>query len=114
MSNEQIPTPLYRRILVRRDHPDELIRGLIVPDPEKKSCGTVIAVNAGHISNEGAHLPCESKVGDRVLFGKYSGSDIDGADFGMPHLGKLVVMPESEVLLTLPASDSARSETARD
>jgi chaperonin GroES len=101
---DALPKPLYRRILVRRDNPDELTAsGLLrIPDPEKKSCGTVIAVNDGHTSNEGAHLPCESKVGDRVLFGKYSGTDIDGADFGMPQLGKLVVMPESEVLLTLP------------
>ncbi len=114
MTDQPLPKPLYRRILVRRDRPDEVIGGLHIPDPEKKSCGTVIAVNDGHVSNEGAHLPCESKVGDRVLFGKYSGSDINGADFGMPELGKLVVMPESEVLLTLPASDSARRETARD
>jgi co-chaperonin GroES (HSP10) len=57
------------------------------------------------MSNEGHMLPCESRVGDRVLFGKYSGSDIDGADFGMPELGKLVVMPESEVLLTLPPKE---------
>jgi chaperonin GroES len=106
MSNT-LPIPLYRRILVRRDNPDELTPSGLVRsvDPEKKSCGTVIAVNAGHVSNEGALLPCESRVGDRVLFGKYSGSDIDGADFGMPELGKLVVMPESEVLLTLPPKE---------
>jgi chaperonin GroES len=108
MSNT-LPIPLYRRILVRRDQPDEVTKNGIylapvdVRDTQKKSWGTVVAVNAGHLSNEGAHLPCESQAGDRVLFGKFSGTDVDFSEIaGLEHLGKLVVMPESEVLCTLP------------
>jgi chaperonin GroES len=71
-------TPLHDRILVKRIEPKETVKGgIILPDTakEKSQEGEVIAVGAGKL-HEGKRIPLDVAVGDHVLFGKYSGTDI--------------------------------------
>jgi len=77
--------PLQDRILVRRVAEEEKTKGgIIIPDTakEKPAEGEVIAVGAGKANDKGAVRALSVKKGDRILFGKYSGSDIkiDGVD----------------------------------
>jgi chaperonin GroES len=100
-------TPLHDRILVRRIEEAETTRGgIIVPDTakEKPQEGEVISVGKGKINEEGKIRPLDVKEGDRILFGKYSGTEIklDGEEF--------IIMREEEVLGIL--SGAARKETA--
>src|SRR6204780_2080678 len=88
-------TQLHDRILVRRMEEAETIRGgIIVPDSatEKPQEGEVISVGKGKSNDEGKVFPLDVKAGDRVLFGKYSGTEIkiDGEE--------LLIMREEEVL----------------
>jgi chaperonin GroES len=72
-------TPLHDRVLVRRLEEKEIAKGgIIIPDTakEKPQEGEVIAVGAGKLSEKGARIRPEVKPGDRILFGKYTGSDI--------------------------------------
>src|SRR5881398_1152749 len=72
-------TPLHDRILVRRVEEGETVRGgIIIPDSakEKPQEGEVIAVGKGKSNDEGKVFPLDVKEGDRILFGKYSGSEI--------------------------------------
>ena len=72
-------TPLHDRVLVKRIEEKESVRGgIIIPDTakEKPQEGEVIAVGAGKMSDKGTRNPTDVQVGDRVLFGKYSGSEI--------------------------------------
>jgi chaperonin GroES len=103
-------TPLHDRILVRRIEEGETTRGgIIIPDSakEKPQEGEVISAGKGKITEEGKVRPLDVKEGDRILFGKYSGTEIklDGEDF--------IIMREEEVLGVLTgASHSAKKETA--
>jgi len=89
-------TPLHDRILVRRLEEGEikLSSGIIIPDSakEKPQEGEVIAVGKGKSNDEGKVFPLDVKAGDKVLFGKYSGTEIkiDGEEF--------LIMREEEVL----------------
>ncbi|HEX4066339.1 MAG TPA: co-chaperone GroES [Acidobacteriaceae bacterium] len=88
-------TPLHDRILVRRVEENETVRGgIIIPDSakEKPQEGEVISVGKGKSNDEGKVFPLDVKKGDRVLFGKYSGTEIriDGEE--------LLIMREEEVL----------------
>ena len=88
-------TPLHDRILVRRVEESETSRGgIIIPDSakDKPQEGEIIAAGKGKISDEGKVRPLDVKEGDRILFGKYSGTEIkiDGEE--------LVIMREEEVL----------------
>jgi chaperonin GroES len=88
-------TPLHDRILVRRVEEGETIRGgIIIPDSakEKPQEGEVIAVGKGKSNDEGKVFPLDVKAGDKILFGKYSGTEIkiDGEEF--------LIMREEEVL----------------
>ena len=88
-------TPLHDRILVRRIEEQETVRGgIIIPDTakEKPQEGEVIAVGKGKINEDGKVFPLDVKAGDRILFGKYAGSEvkIDGEEF--------LIMKEDEVL----------------
>jgi chaperonin GroES len=88
-------TPLHDRILIRRVEEQESVRGgIIIPDTakEKPQEGEVIAVGKGKINEEGKVRPLDVKEGDRILFGKYSGTEIklDGEEY--------VIMREDEVL----------------
>ncbi|HEX6771953.1 MAG TPA: co-chaperone GroES [Acidobacteriaceae bacterium] len=88
-------TPLHDRILVRRIEEGESIRGgIIIPDTakEKPQEGEVLAVGKGKSNDEGKVFPLDVKAGDRILFGKWGGTEIkiDGEDF--------LIMKEDEVL----------------
>ena len=88
-------TPLHDRILVKRVEEAESVRGgIIIPDSakEKPQEGEVIAVGKGKSNDEGKVFPLDVKAGDRILFGKYSGTEIklDGEEF--------IIMREEEVL----------------
>ena len=88
-------TPLHDRILVRRIEEGETMRGgIIIPDiaKEKPQQGEVISVGKGKSNDEGKVFPLDVKAGDRILFGKYSGTEIkiDGEEF--------LIMREEEVL----------------
>jgi chaperonin GroES len=87
--------PLHDRVLVRRIKEEEKTSGgIIIPDTakEKPQEGEVVAVGAGLKSEEGKVTPLDVKAGDRVLFGKWSGSEvkIDGEE--------LIIMKESDIL----------------
>ncbi len=88
--------PLYDRIVVKRldDETDKTAGGLFIPDSakEKPQQGEVVAVGQGKRNDEGKLIPLDVKAGDRILFGKYSGSDIksDGHEY--------LIMREDEVL----------------
>jgi len=99
-------TPLHDRILVRRVEEAETTRGgIIIPDTakDKPQEGEVISVGKGKINEEGKVRPLDVKAGDRILFGKYSGTEIklDGEEF--------VIMREEEVLGIL--TGAAKKET---
>ena len=87
--------PLYDRILVKRVEEKEQRRGgIIIPDSakEKPMEGKVIAVGSGRVEKDGKKSPLEVKVGDKVLFGKYAGTEIKIED--VEH----VILREEEVL----------------
>jgi chaperonin GroES len=86
--------PLGDRVLVRRiDGEDKSRGGIIIPDTakEKPQEGEVLAVGPGARNEDGDIVPLDVKVGDRILFGKWSGTEvkIDGED--------LVIMKESDI-----------------
>jgi chaperonin GroES len=87
--------PLYDRIVVKRIEEQETIRGgIIIPDSakEKPQEAEVMAVGQGKRLEDGTLVPVDVKVGDRILFGKYSSSDIkvDGEEY--------LIMREDEIL----------------
>ena len=87
--------PLHDRVLVKRlEEQDERHGSLIIPDSakEKPREAEVIAVGTGRVTDDGRTLPLIVKKGDRILFGKYSGSEVtlDGEEF--------LVMKEEDVL----------------
>ncbi len=87
--------PLSDRILVKRLEEKEVKKGgIIIPDTakEKPQEGAVIAVGPGRLGDDGKRIPMEVKAGDKILFGKYSGSDVKVAD--EEHL----IMREEDVL----------------
>jgi chaperonin GroES len=72
-------TPLHDRVLIKRIEEKETVKGgIIIPDTakEKPQEGEVIAVGAGKINDKGDRIALDVKAGDRVLFGKYSGTEI--------------------------------------
>jgi chaperonin GroES len=71
--------PLHDRILVKRQEEKEMKKGgIIIPDSakEKPQEGKVIAVGNGKVTDEGKKISLDVKTGDRILFGKYSGSEV--------------------------------------
>ncbi len=75
--------PLHDRILVKRLEEQEVRKGgIIIPDTakEKPQEGKVIAVGNGKVTDEGKKIPLDVKAGDRILFGKYSGSEVKVED----------------------------------
>lgn len=80
--------PLHDRLIVKRfDEEEKTKSGIIIPDSakEKPQQGEVLAVGNGKVLEDGRKIPLEVKKGDRVLFGKYSGTEIkiDGTDYLM-------------------------------
>ncbi len=97
--------PLQDRVLIRRLAQDEKTAGgIIIPDTakEKPSEGEVVAVGPGARSEDGKLHPLDVKPGDRILFGKWSGSEvkIDGEE--------LIIMKESDILGIIEGTASKR------
>jgi len=97
--------PLHDRVLVRRIESDEKTTGgIIIPDTakEKPSEGEIIAVGSGARNEKGEITPLDVKPGDRVLFGKWSGTEvkIDGED--------LLIMKESDIMGIIGKSGKAK------
>lgn len=87
--------PLHDRVLIRRVEEQETVRGgIIIPDSakEKPHQGEVIAIGSGKLQEDGERAPMDVKPGDRILFGKYSGSEIkvDGEEY--------LILREDEIL----------------
>ena len=75
--------PLHDRILVKRMEEQEVRRGgIIIPDTakEKPQEGKVVAVGNGKVGDDGKKIPLDVKAGDKILFGKYSGSEVKVED----------------------------------
>jgi chaperonin GroES len=90
--------PLHDRLLVKREDEEEGKHGsIIIPDTakEKPQRAKVVAVGTGKITEEGKKIPLDVKAGDRILFGKYSGSEvkIDNEDY--------LILREEDVLAIL-------------
>ncbi|QHQ35892.1 co-chaperone GroES [Algicella marina] len=99
-------TPLHDRVLVRRIEGEEKTAGgLIIPDSakEKPAEGEIIAVGAGARDEDGDRISMDVNVGDRILFGKWSGTEIkiDGED--------LLIMKESDILGILDGSAAVKA-----
>ena len=98
--------PLHDRVVVKRiEEEAKTAGGIIIPDTakEKPQQGEVIAVGPGGRDEAGKIIPLDVKVGERVLFGKWSGSEvkIDGED--------LLIMKESDILGVLEAPAKAKA-----
>ncbi len=90
--------PLADRVLVRALEEAEVKRGgIIIPDTakEKPQEGEVIAVGPGRLNDKGDRVPLEVKKGDKILFGKYSGTEVTVAG------DSLLIMRESDILAVL-------------
>jgi chaperonin GroES len=98
--------PLHDRVVVRRiDEDQKTAGGIIIPDTakEKPMQGEVIAVGPGARNEKGEIVPLDVKVGDRILFGKWSGTEvkIDGKE--------LLIMKESDIMGVLEGAVRARA-----
>ncbi len=101
--------PLYDRIVVKRiEQEEQKVGGLYIPDSakEKPQEGEVVAVGKGKRLEDGKVIPLDVQVGDRILFGKYSGSDIklDQDEY--------LIMREDEVLGILDAQPQAAKKAS--
>ena len=101
--------PLHDRVVVRRIEEDERTPGgIIIPDTakEKPQQGEVIAVGPGARDEKGVVQPLDVKAGDRVLFGKWSGSEVklDGEE--------LLIMKESDILGVLEGAAASKKKAA--
>jgi len=101
--------PLHDRLVVRRIAAEEkTLGGIIIPDTaqEKPMEGEVIAAGAGVRNELGALIPLDVKVGDKVLFGKWSGTEVklDGED--------LMIMKESDLFGVINATPAAAAKPA--
>lgn len=101
--------PLYDRIVVKRiETQEQKVGGLYIPDSakEKPQEGEVVAVGKGKRLEDGKVIPLDVQVGDRILFGKYSGSDIKLDN------EELLIMREDEVLGILDAQPKAAKKAS--
>jgi chaperonin GroES len=103
-------TPLHDRIVIRRVEEAETTRGgIIIPDSakDKPQEGEVISVGRGKTNDKGETFPLDVKEGDRILFGKYAGTEIkiDGEDF--------LIMREEEVLGILEGASKPKEHAAK-
>jgi chaperonin GroES len=101
--------PLYDRVVVKRiDEKDTTRSGIVIPDSakEKPQQGEVMAIGKGKRLDDGKMVDLDVKVGDRVLFGKYSGNEIklDGIEY--------IIMREDDVLGILDMAAQALSKAS--
>ena len=89
--------PLGDRILVKRIEEEETKGGIIIPDTakEKPMRGEIIAVGNGKLNDKGERIPLELKTGEKVLFGKYAGTDVKIND------EEYLIMREDDVLAVI-------------
>jgi chaperonin GroES len=91
--------PLSNRVIVRPIETEEVSKGgIILPDTakEKPQEGEIIAVGPGRVTDEGVRIPMEVKVGDRIIFAKYAGTELKLND------EKLMIMSESDIMAIKP------------
>jgi chaperonin GroES len=99
--------PLHDRVLIKRIEEEESIRGgIIIPDSakEKPQEAEVVAVGSGKRLENGTVIPLEVKAGDRVLFGKYSGTEIKLED------EDYLILREDEILGIISAAKKAKAK----
>ena len=101
--------PLHDRVLVRRVEAEEKTAGgIIIPDTakEKPQEGEVVAVGGGAKADDGKVTPLDVKAGDRILFGKWSGTEVklDGTDY--------LIMKESDIMGVIEGSAKAGKKAA--
>ena len=101
--------PLHDRVLVRRvDEEEKTAGGIIIPDTaqEKPMEGTVLAIGPGARDEQGKLVPMDVGVGDRVLFGKWSGNEItiDGEE--------LSIMKESDIMGVIEGAQTQKKKAA--
>jgi chaperonin GroES len=101
--------PLHDRIVLKRIEEKEQVRGgIIIPDTakEKPQEGEVVAVGAGKLRENGERVPLDVKVGDKVLFGKYSGTEIKIDD------QELLILKEDEILGVVDSTTKTKGKGA--
>ena len=101
--------PLHDRVLVRRVNAEEKTAGgIIIPDTakEKPQEGEVIAVGAGTLNEKGELRPLDVKAGDRILFGKWSGTEVKLNN------EELLIMKESDIMGILEGAASSSKKAA--
>lgn len=101
--------PLHDRVVIRRlDSNERSAGGIIIPDSaqEKPSEGEVVAIGSGLRGEDGKLTPLDVKAGDRVLFGKWSGTEVklDGED--------LLIMKESDIMCVFEVTKKASKKKA--
>ena len=101
--------PLHDRVVIRRvEHEGKTTGGILIPDTaqEKPMEGEIVAVGPGARDDNGKVVPLDVKAGDRILFGKWSGTEIklDGED--------LLIMGESDVMGVIDAGSLAKKKAA--
>jgi chaperonin GroES len=101
--------PLHDRVVLKRIEEKEQVRGgIIIPDTakEKPQEGEVVAVGAGKLKDGGERVPLDVKVGDKVLFGKYSGTEIKVDD------QELLILKEDEILGVVESTTKTKGKSA--
>ena len=101
--------PLHDRVVVKRVEEEGKTKGgIIIPDTakEKPMEGEVVAVGPGARDEKGAHVPLDVKAGDRILFGKWSGTEVklDGEE--------LLIMKESDIMGIIEGQPAAKRKAA--
>jgi chaperonin GroES len=99
--------PLHDRVAVRRLEEDQKTAGgIIIPDTaaEKPTQGEIVAVGAGARNEKGQLVPLDVKVGDRILFGKWSGTEVkvEGDD--------LLIMKESDIMAVIEGATKSKAK----
>jgi chaperonin GroES len=102
--------PLHDRVLVKRVEEKEVVKGgIIIPDTakEKPMEGQVVAVGPGKVGDDGKRAPLDVKAGDRILFGKYAGTEIkvDDVDY--------LIVREEEILAVFEGAEKHTKVASR-
>jgi chaperonin GroES len=101
--------PLHDRVLVRRlEQDDKTAGGIIIPDTaqEKPMEGEIVSVGSGTRSEDGTVRPLDVKAGDRILFGKYSGTEVKVDS------EELIIMRESDIMGVIEGTAKKRKKAA--